>query len=231
MIYVMSDIHGSYDKYIEILNKINLSSKDTLYILGDVIDRGDEGIKILLDMMRRPNIIPILGNHEYMAYDVLSKLNIEITDDFEKHMDMKTMLAWQDWLHNGGESTQREFISLHHSQRERILDYLLEFSVYEIVSVNGMNYILVHGGLDNFSKEKMLDEYSIHDIVWARTDYEKQYYPDKILVTGHTPTVLIDKNCRGRIYKKNNHIAIDCGAIFGIALGCICLDTSEEFYA
>ena len=33
-----------------------------------------------------------------------------------------------------------------------------------------------------------------------------------------------------RIYKKNNHIAIDCGAVYGNRLGCICLDTMEEFY-
>lgn len=32
------------------------------------------------------------------------------------------------------------------------------------------------------------------------------------------------------VHKKNNHIAIDCGASFGGKLGCICLDTLEEYY-
>ena len=50
-------------------------------------------------------------------------------------------------------------------------------------------------------------------------------------MTGHTPTGLIEKASAGRIYRKNNHIAIDCGAVFGNPLGCICLDTGEEFYA
>lgn len=43
MIYVMSDIHGKYDKYIQMLKQIHFSEKDTMYILGDMIDRGGEG--------------------------------------------------------------------------------------------------------------------------------------------------------------------------------------------
>ena len=37
MIYVMSDIHGMYDKYIEMMDLIDLKEADTLYILGDII--------------------------------------------------------------------------------------------------------------------------------------------------------------------------------------------------
>lgn len=39
MTYVMSDIHGMYEKYIEMLMTIQLNDEDTLYILGDMIDR------------------------------------------------------------------------------------------------------------------------------------------------------------------------------------------------
>lgn len=38
--YVISDIHGMYNKFTELLNKIKLKDTDTLYILGDVLDRG-----------------------------------------------------------------------------------------------------------------------------------------------------------------------------------------------
>ena len=67
MIYVMSDLHGCYDKYIAMLEKIKLKYDDTLYILGDVIDRGPDGVKILLDMITHHNIVPLLGNHKYAA--------------------------------------------------------------------------------------------------------------------------------------------------------------------
>ena len=46
MIYVMSDIHGYFDKFISILERINFSDEDELYILGDVIDRGDKPIEL-----------------------------------------------------------------------------------------------------------------------------------------------------------------------------------------
>lgn len=64
MIYVMSDLHGCYDKYLRMLEQIHLGDNDTLYILGDVIDRGKDGVKILLDMMNKKNVHPIIGNHE-----------------------------------------------------------------------------------------------------------------------------------------------------------------------
>ena len=51
MTYVMSDLHGCYDKYRQMLEQIGFGDDDTLYILGDVIDRGEGGIDILLDMM------------------------------------------------------------------------------------------------------------------------------------------------------------------------------------
>lgn len=51
MVYVMSDLHGCYDAYVKILKKISFSKEDILYILGDVVDRGPNGMKILLDIL------------------------------------------------------------------------------------------------------------------------------------------------------------------------------------
>lgn len=69
--YAISDIHGMYDAYAEAIQR--LSNKDHLYIIGDVIDRGEDGIKILLDIIERqknpgdgPKITFLMGNHEVM---------------------------------------------------------------------------------------------------------------------------------------------------------------------
>ena len=61
-------------------------------------------------------------------------------------------------------------------------------------------------------------------------DAYQKFHPNKIIVSGHTPTALIDEAYTGKIIIKNNHIAIDCGIVFGYRLGLICLDTLEEFY-
>ena len=63
----MSDIHGRKDRFDDILKQIKLTKNDTLYILGDVIDRNPDGITILKYIMHKPNIKMLLGNHEYIT--------------------------------------------------------------------------------------------------------------------------------------------------------------------
>ena len=71
MIYVLSDIHGNERRFNSILKQINLQNEDTLYILGDVIDRHPDGIRILRKIMSMPNVKMLLGNHEYMMLRAL----------------------------------------------------------------------------------------------------------------------------------------------------------------
>ena len=75
-------------------------------------------------------------------------------------------------------------------------------------------------------------DYTIDEIVWERPDYNKAYFDDVYVITGHTPTQYIEDNDRpGYIYRKNNHIAIDCGACSMTGrLAAICLDNDEEYY-
>ena len=74
MHYVISDVHGRYDLFLRMLERIGFCERDTLYLLGDCIDRGPDGIAMLLDVMERPNVIPFLGNHEDMLYRVIRKI-------------------------------------------------------------------------------------------------------------------------------------------------------------
>ena len=92
MIYCMSDIHGDYEKYRRMLEAISLREEDTLYILGDVVDRGPEPVQILLDMMQRPNVRPVLGNHEYMAVLCLRALVKEVTEETIAELSAETSI-------------------------------------------------------------------------------------------------------------------------------------------
>ena len=69
--YVMGDIHGEADRFHAMLKKIQFSADDILILLGDVIDRGPDGIALLLEIMEMPNVIMLLGNHEYMMLQYL----------------------------------------------------------------------------------------------------------------------------------------------------------------
>lgn len=231
MIYILSDVHGQEAKYRAILEKIRFRLADTLYVLGDVVDRGPEPMKVLLDMMSRPNVIPILGNHEFMAAYCLHFLLREITDDTIAELDDIQWAALGEWFLNGGRTTLASFHRLSPEERLEVWDYLGGFSLYEEVSVGGKDYLLVHAGLDNFSPDKPLEDYTLHELIFCRPDYGRPYYTDKYVVTGHTPTQVIPGNPKpGRVYRANNHIAIDCGCGYGGPLAAICLDTGEEFY-
>lgn len=234
MIYAMSDIHGHYDKYRAMLRKIDLRPADTLYILGDVVDRGPEPMNILRDMMLRQNVVPIMGNHEFMAAYCLRFLMQEVTDGTIAGLDGARLAALSEWLSdaNGGQATLNDFRRLSPEDWEDILDYLGEFSLYEQISVAGKDYILVHAGLKNFDISRPLEDYRPDELILGQPDYGKPYFPDRYVVTGHTPTRNIQGNPRpDRIFRKNRHIAIDCGCAFGGPSGAVCLDTGEEFYA
>lgn len=231
MIYVMSDIHGMYDKYIEMLDLINLKDDDVVYILGDIVDRGKYSIKILQDLMKRPNVFCIFGNHELMMVDCLNIITQEVTNEFLDSFDEEKLMKLSDWINNGAFQTIQEFKKLSKEEQKDIIDYLMEFTAYEEVEVNGRYYLLVHAGLGNFSKDKSLDEYDVNDFIWEHPDWNEPYFDgtDKFVVVGHTPTLAITG--KAEIFHKNNFIAIDCGACYKDGLlACLCLDTMEEFY-
>lgn len=227
----MSDIHGEYKKYIQMLEKIAFSEDDTLYILGDVIDRGPEPVKVLQDMSLRDNVFLLMGNHEAMASYVLHKLNVEITEEnVETHIDAALMQAIIEWQRNGGDVTMKQFRNLSPENKADLLDFIDEAPWYDVVDVRNRPFILVHSGLGNFEHGKRLSQYSFDEIAWMRPDYEKQYFQDPsiYIVSGHTPTIAVTG--KPEIYHSHNNILIDCGATFGGKLACLCLDTMNEFY-
>lgn len=231
MTYVMSDLHGRYEQYMRMLDTIRFSDEDELYILGDVADRGPEPIRILQDMSMRPNVFPILGNHDYMAEYLLSKLSAEITDDnYDSHLTSEDLSALAGWLTDGGQTTLEGFRRLTPDGRAGILDYLTEFAPYEELTVGGNRFVLVHGGLADFDPARPLWDYDEYTLITEHTDYTRRYFPDRYLVTGHVPTGLIDPSRSGRIFRQNGHIAIDCGNGWGGVLGCLRLEDFEEFY-
>ena len=71
MTYVLSDIHGNSRRFQSILSQIDLQPEDTLYILGDIIDRFPDGGRLLRQIMKMSNVKVLLGNHELMMLDAL----------------------------------------------------------------------------------------------------------------------------------------------------------------
>jgi len=231
MIYVMSDIHGEYEKYRRMLEMIHLSPEDTLYVLGDVVDRGPEPVRILQDMIARDNVYLIKGNHEAMAEYVLRGLNVEITEEnAQTHLDAAMMRAILEWQANGGDVTMRAFRALDAEEKADMLDYLADAPLYDIVDAGDNTFVLVHSGLGNFARGKKLRDYSFDELACMRPDYDRQYYDDPsiYIVSGHTPTLAITQ--KAEVYFSCNNILIDCGAAFGGRLACMRLEDMKVWY-
>lgn len=235
MQYVCSDIHGRYDKWRALLNAIDLRSTDTVYVLGDMIDRGPDGIKVLQDMMVRSNVVPILGNHELTAAVCLKWLLKQVTEQSLAELKDSQLAALTEWIQNGGGPTIRELSSLTQDAREDLLDYLQEMDLYAQTEAGGNRFVLTHAGIDHFDPRKHLEDYSPLDFLLGRSSLKEKFWQDdRYLVYGHTPTRLLRKQLgeqpSDEILRYGQQIAIDCGCGFDGRLGCLCLDTLEEFY-
>ena len=69
--YAVSDLHGCYEQWLKIRNK--LKDNDTLYVLGDCIDRQAGGLGILQEAIEDPRCIVLCGNHEDMMMEALEE--------------------------------------------------------------------------------------------------------------------------------------------------------------
>lgn len=213
MIYCMSDIHGEMDRFKAMLDLIQFSSDDTLFILGDVIDRHPGGVEILKIIMNTPNMVMLLGNHEQMCLDTLGPFNV-----------YGSRRLWQE---NGGSNTYRELLYVcSQGERNRILHYLGKLPDHLDIEVSGKNYHLVHASPAEDREDR----------IWKRPKPEDPpYFEDRIVIVGHTPTCYMygDHENPFRIWHGNGIIDIDCGCGNKTELrrlACLRLDDLEEFY-
>ena len=150
MIYAVSDLHGCYDKYMKLLERLNMTSDDSLYILGDIVDRGSDGMKIVLDLINRDNIFSYRGNHDHCAQFLLGNYAFPNDGHFTDGLEEVFRL----WLSDGGSETYREFLKLDESKQRAVLGYLNSLPLFEELTVRGQKFFLAHTVP---KKSKMLD--------------------------------------------------------------------------
>ena len=222
MTYVVSNLHGNYQKYKAMLSEISFRDSDILYVLGDIVDYGEEPMELIADMSMRYNVYPIVGEHDYRAIRMLQGFDRMLkTGDTPDPEYIAEMTAW---MADGGKVTLDGFRALDEEMREGVLDYLSDLALYEEVSVKGKTYLLVHAGITDFDPDADIDDYQPEDFITEPASLGTTYYEDKTLIVGHVPTE------SGKIERGVSVIAIDCGAYEGGKLACLCLESGEEFY-
>ena len=200
------------------LDLVHFSDNDTLYVLGDVIDRGGSdggkaGVDMLLDIMERPNEKMLIGNHEQLLLNDLC---------YHEGPEAKRL-----WHMNGGADTRQDLVYRRPENRAKVVSFLRSLPSRLDIEVNGRNFHLVHGyPADNK-----------YDRIWNRPELDAPaLFDDRTVIVGHTPTYFL--NSPGinpqRIWRGNGIIGIDCGCgniqSESRRLACLRLDDMQEFY-
>lgn len=185
-VYCSADWHGCWHVAKKVLDY--LGPDDTLYFLGDAIDRGSSGLKIFDELIADPRIIFLKGNHEAMMADAIPFLAKEIAD-----INYYGGNGYNLWFQNGGNITAKPFWDM---SQERIYKYkeLVDKMPTEVryASPAGHTVIMEHAGYTPFSIPRRS-----HDPLWDREHFYDNWieYPDThnldpdktYLVHGHTP--------------------------------------------
>lgn len=215
--YVMSDIHGMAELFKRMLEQIRFSDEDTLYILGDMIDRGPDPAGILDFAMSHGNVIALKGNHE---------------DGF---------VQWYESV--GDKMRQRYYYNTYDvledcdETREKVPEYvrfMKSLPLYRKVKADGRSYLMAHASTEEILRIWKRKEW----LLWDTSLIDRQTgIPGYVSIVGHVPTFIIrgyPKEPASVWHSPNGRIIdVDCGAAFGEMggrLGCLCLETGEEYY-
>ena len=228
MIYVCSDIHGRYDKYLKVFDIV--TPDDTLYILGDVIDRSPDGIIILQDIQKHNNIEFFCGNHEFMMYLAMFDSN-KIVNEYYKGI----------WIYaaNGGYSTYCALNSLSENEKLKIKNMILSSTVFRRITIKNTRYYLSHAGVNlrynsyDYMRFKDVDKTVLESLLWdSCLAYNTPISNNETIIVGHRYVQHYHNS--NKAYRLGNIIDIDGGlairddSISNLIL--LRLDDNTEFY-
>lgn len=221
-IYVVPDIHGEYNKLLNVMEKINEVRKpdETIVFLGDYIDRGDcskDVVNYVFNLISNDdNIVALLGNHDDEFYNIMEKverLNIYDIEWLSRYC-VETLSSY------GVSTLPLKYNSIEDNMRDNfyfIKEELIKFKKsdnyrkFKILMANCRKYykegkyIFTHSGGVSY---KPVEEQSLDELLWSR-DF-KPRNDDYVYVCGHTPT-----NSR-EVERVGNILMCDVGAAFGI---------------
>lgn len=188
---VISDIHGCSKTFKALIEKISLNKEDTLYLLGDYIDRGPDSPGVLDFIMQLQeegfDIKPLMGNHESNFIDASQEYDSPTLKFYARRFKSANLLE------NG-------------KIKKPYFDFMNNLPYYFELD----DFFIVHGGID-FNKEKPLER-SDHLLVLRRTYYDAKKAGNRKIIVGHTPTniSIIEK----AIKKREQVIPLDNGCIY-----------------
>lgn len=200
--WAISDVHGCYDQFKALLKKIGFSKKDTLYVLGDVIDHGPDSKKIIDFLMKHENVKSMPGNHEDLMMRATTRKPLE-----------------KLWLKRGGVQTLESFgVETLADIPKKYMDWLKHLPLH---LVHG-NIIMSHAGVNMQHKSPLRETKRNREFtLWNRK--VKNKHKTIRVVHGHSPKKLSQIKAAA----NSNLVCIDGGCSKGGKLVAFNLDTND----
>ena len=175
--FVISDIHGNgdiYDTIMGYLDNISEVEEVELFINGDLIDRGLDSFRVLMDVVERINgngnikIHYLGGNHEQLMYRALK---VRLPGRSIDHLS--------DWMHNGGLIIEDELDA--REDGEELCDYFRDFmgdlKIFHLFDerIKDKPILLVHAQaptLETLGKDLRIKDGGnlVFDALWTRRE-------------------------------------------------------------
>lgn len=119
-IIVFGDIHGCYDEWQALMEKLSVTSDDQLVSVGDMICRGPASVKCLDWAMSHPRFSWVLGNHE-----------------------LRFLKAWKEGEKPGAKSYDLDVVKDMGDRFGAYMQFLAQTPFY----LDGSEFLVLHAGL------------------------------------------------------------------------------------
>lgn len=175
--YAFTDLHGMYPLWEQIKNFCD--ETDKLIFLGDACDRGDDGLKIIKELLQDKRVTYIKGNHE----DFLEDIGADVAGGHYGNTPL--------WRMNGGFQTLQDFEKLSEDSQLWYIRKIAKLPLIEsYINKKGQTILLSHAGYTPTLEPTGKD---ITDYLWDREHILSDWWPSEneyketYIVHGHTP--------------------------------------------
>jgi serine/threonine protein phosphatase 1 len=191
--YAISDIHGCLDSFQQLLRQIDFGKGDTIYLLGDYVDRGPDSkgvIDFIWELQSQGYDLRCLrGNHEEIVLSYLSASPYPYHDPA--------------LLRSFGVDHYRDIPSTYYEWMDG-LDYYFETD----------GYLLAHAGLDLRREHPLQDRESMLWMRGCEKNVSFEWLAGRTIVHGHTPIPKTTMEYRVSRLQEVPVLDIDGGCVF-----------------
>lgn len=193
-LFAIGDIHGCFQQFKKMIEKIDLEKGDRVVLLGDYIDKGSHSKEVIdyIFKLRKKgfDVITLMGNHELMLLDALADKSLRPA--WAKKRGFETMLSFAIL---SLDELDEKYVSFFKS--------LLYYYSFE-------DFLFVHAGFDDAVMDPFVESKEMtHN---AKDHYTHPLLKDKTIIHGHRP--MKSKQCKDMIKSGSKVIDLDSGAVY-----------------